>query len=172
MTTASDAVEAVNLFRTIGRQEMLPVALYLCSVLPNSTLVRGDVRGDGSQEQLSPDDMVRCLEGRDQLCRQGTRFFYAVFGAEVAQNCTTPDRCALFVQAWQRQLRSPQFEGMLGHTVLHEFCLPLIEATRKTGELCTHCLERLTTSHEQLQRDIWRKLPKIFGLEVAGWPTE
>ncbi|KAI0800651.1 hypothetical protein C8Q74DRAFT_432137 [Fomes fomentarius] len=51
---AFDGFEAVNLFRTIGCTEMLPVAFYLCALLPNADLIKGRPRADRTLEKLSP----------------------------------------------------------------------------------------------------------------------
>ncbi len=59
-----DAIEAVNLFRLVGRKHMLLTAFYLCCRLATKELLQGHSRADGTPEKLEVEDLQRCLDAR------------------------------------------------------------------------------------------------------------
>ncbi|GBE89310.1 hypothetical protein SCP_1503180 [Sparassis crispa] len=63
----TDAIAAVNLARVIGCRSMLPAALYRCCQLSAAELCGGVSRGDGHTEQLSAEDVERCIDAKARL---------------------------------------------------------------------------------------------------------
>ena len=75
-----DAVEAFNLFRRIGRLDMLPTAMYACCQLDLGRLIHGVVRADGAfTEKLSIDDLERCLKARRELTTSNVELALSLF---------------------------------------------------------------------------------------------
>lgn len=65
-----DAIRAVNLVRMVDQLAMLPMAMYLCTLLPIRTLVDGtksSYNGNHRMDTLARDDQFRCIEARLRL---------------------------------------------------------------------------------------------------------
>lgn len=62
------AILAVNIARLTDTPTILPAALYDCSQLSGDQLIHGVQRADGSTETLSPEDLLRCFNGKMRLC--------------------------------------------------------------------------------------------------------
>ncbi|KAI0720085.1 hypothetical protein C8T65DRAFT_736251 [Cerioporus squamosus] len=166
-----NCVEAINLFRMLGRPEMLPVAFYLCAyAAPLSMLLRGVQRADGTLETPSVDDLERLLTGRDRLTKTGNRYAYAIHGLERSPTCRSP-HCRAYLAAHQSRALSENFEGWEVRNVLHVMYRASLESAQKSGALCADCIDAILARQLRIQQDIWRKLPEIFGLEVEGWPV-
>ena len=75
-----DTIEAFNLFRRIGRLDMLPTAMYACCQLDLGRLIHGVVRADGAfTEKLSIDDIERCLKARRELTTSNVELALSLF---------------------------------------------------------------------------------------------
>ncbi|TFK81170.1 hypothetical protein K466DRAFT_443760, partial [Polyporus arcularius HHB13444] len=98
LKSTSEAIEAYNLFRTSQQTVMLPIALYMCCHIPVPHLLRGFERADGTLEQLSPDDLERCLLARDALLVRKSRLLYGFYNVEPPQDCTSVAHCRRLVQ--------------------------------------------------------------------------
>ncbi|KAI0710512.1 hypothetical protein C8Q76DRAFT_624395, partial [Earliella scabrosa] len=58
-----DAIEALNLLRTIGRNDLVPAAFYACCLLDDRTLLQGAMRADGvTFERLRVKDLERIVD--------------------------------------------------------------------------------------------------------------
>ncbi|KAI0648589.1 hypothetical protein C8Q79DRAFT_906465 [Trametes meyenii] len=62
-----DAIRAVNLVRLMGEHSMLPMALYLCSLLDATDIVCGTVLDNGRRAKLSKEDQVLCIRAQTTL---------------------------------------------------------------------------------------------------------
>ncbi len=167
--SSSNCFEAVNLFRTIGCTEMLPVALYFCAVLPNAYLIKGSHRADGTPETLSPEDLERCLNARDCFTKRGTHFFYTRHGAEASPLCTS--RCHSVLDDRRARVALPTFEGVLVRHVLHGVGRTLMDSVTRNNAVCPLCIEHLSNIQDAFEKEMWLALPKMLNLHVEGWPT-
>ncbi|KAI0756281.1 hypothetical protein C8Q80DRAFT_1127689 [Daedaleopsis nitida] len=170
-------IEAVNLFRTIDRPEMLPVALYLCTLLPNRLLVHGKLRADGTRlEQLSTADLQCCLDARDELTNLSIEFFYSKFAQDPAPTCGGANGSFKCEHTFTRRRaflhRSQTIKGFTeGDGVLCGSAQRYIDKMRGSGKLCPACIECLVTCAEKFQREVWAGLPKMLDLSLGDqWP--
>ncbi|KAI0688695.1 hypothetical protein C8T65DRAFT_118016 [Cerioporus squamosus] len=100
-----DAIEALNLFRLIGRSQMLPSAFYACARLEISELFAGFRRVDGTLETLSNEDLELVLEGRTELVKydaQITGLFFNTPLPAALCTCRSPD--------WSRSTLATHFK--------------------------------------------------------------
>lgn len=63
------AITIINLARSQALPKLLPFAFYLACQLPVETILQGAKHRDGTIEQLSSVDIVRCLKGREELAK-------------------------------------------------------------------------------------------------------
>ncbi|KAI0750329.1 hypothetical protein C8Q80DRAFT_684587 [Daedaleopsis nitida] len=85
-----NAIEALNLFRAVGRPDMVPAAVYLCAQLPPRTIRKGTRRTDGVPEKLCAADVALVLHAQDCLRRHGAR----VLESACCFARAAPDECA------------------------------------------------------------------------------
>ncbi|PCH43096.1 hypothetical protein WOLCODRAFT_74112 [Wolfiporia cocos MD-104 SS10] len=150
-----DAITAVNLARLTKEHSMLPTALFICSQLPPDMLVRGVQRPDGSWEQLSPDDLARCIEGRTRLF--GRRLFSSV-------------RIGL-PHLIGKELRYPS-EDFYRHCrdtnmPLKPDMIPTASRTLSTPTptwCCERCMWIMRDEEITQRNELWKDLPEIMGL--------
>ncbi|KAL1951342.1 hypothetical protein VTO73DRAFT_491 [Trametes versicolor] len=172
-----ELIEAVNLFRRCGYEEMLPVALHMCTMLPIRTLLRGTKRADGTLETLSIDDQERCLvalgtlDGRsaefnhrmhDFQCSVGGRPICAGLGP-----CRHPLRAA-WTSTVDILKRKDKCESETPRRALFVKCVD--ESKHKMAQACDVCKKYVASSHRQFIEELWNDLPAIMGLKVSTWP--
>ena len=168
--TANDMIEVINLSRTLGHPEMLPVAFYLCAaVVPLSMLVRGIQRADGTLETFSVDDLERVLMGRDRLMSKRSHYAYAIYALEPSPACQQKQRCMAGLAEERHRVLTTEAHSKGSH-VLHRMFRKQLEAAQKSGTLCADCIDAVVTRQQRLQQDVWSNLPKLFDLDVEGWP--
>ncbi|KAM5544851.1 hypothetical protein V8D89_001749 [Ganoderma adspersum] len=179
------AVEALNLFRLLGRPEMVPVALYGCCQLPPADLLCGIARSDGAtREQLAPADLVLCLEAKGRLLRATVALVVRLseaYEARIALVAGGQAECSPSAAAGESQC-----PGALGALVadcrryLHEsidedpldtFYASGLHYAVRTQVLCGACGEALEAEYAQLRREVWRGLPGFMGMDVEGWDS-
>ena len=163
-------IEAINLFRMLSHPEMLPVAFYLCAVVvPLSSCVRGIQRADGALETFSVDDLERVLKGRDRLASKGSYYAYAIYALEPSPTCQRKQRCKAGLADEQQRVLATD-ANLQATCVLHRMFRKQLEAAQKSGALCADCIDAIVARQEQIQQDVWSNLPKLFDLDVEGWP--
>ncbi|KAJ3553588.1 hypothetical protein NM688_g3528 [Phlebia brevispora] len=95
-----DIVSIVNATRTLGTPELHAAALYLCSSQPITAILRG-INGEEGVEALCPEDLRRCLYGRENMANTWfglhTKLF-SVFPLPEMQ-CLTPQKCPKAVES-------------------------------------------------------------------------
>ncbi|KAI0364065.1 hypothetical protein BV20DRAFT_957042 [Pilatotrama ljubarskyi] len=166
-----NAIEAVNLFRTTDTVKMLPVALYLCSELDNNVLVRGVARDDGSLEQLSADDLQRCLDVREELAARKFAHVLSTIEEGAASGCNTPEQCTLLVRAARPSyvLNANATEGPGLRITVSRGSLAQVFNWSSIFNLCKHCRKTLLSREQALRRQLWRQLPRVMRLEIDSW---
>ncbi|KAI0648582.1 hypothetical protein C8Q79DRAFT_956136 [Trametes meyenii] len=159
------AIRAVNLIRVIDEMEMLPMALYLCTLLPVSALVPRTTTPAKRVHILNEDDLVRCLEARAVYAVRDSKFRERLWSTDTFNDvCAGLGDCATIIASRSNF----EAENMVVASVRN----PLggyEAAIREQTELCSGCTEELLTVQREEIRRIWQRLPTDFGLEVPHW---
>ena len=166
---ASDAIEAYNLFRLLGRGDMTPVAMYACCQLPIPTLVRGVTRADGTREQLSPEDLEACLEAREALTAGYAWLSLTFLEVNACGTCTTPGRCTLAISD-VRQGPASGPDLCQGTDILSRSLTFLAKSMHGDQLICEDCRDMLISRHESIRKTLWEQLPTMMNLDVEHWP--
>lgn len=162
--TAEDAVVAVNLARLTQTFSILPTALYICCQLPSTSLLYGVFRAsaDGSKEQLTDDDIVRCMNAREELMRFNLLSTFQIWNPRVSHLCTDTVNCLATLEHQTRVIREA--------SVLHQYTLSAtIREVIGDVCLCVACEDMLRKRLERVQRKHWAELPHMFDLHITGW---
>ncbi|KAI0364066.1 hypothetical protein BV20DRAFT_1057524 [Pilatotrama ljubarskyi] len=172
---SEDAIEAVNLFRTTQMPRMLPVALYLCSELESAILLRGVIRHDGFLEQLSADDLRRCLDGKESLMSAKTSYALSTIGGGAPFGCYTPLECDRVVRAARPAYAFVASDDnhpplRIQCTVSRGALMPIFNWSLLYG-LCPMCRAILLNRDDDFSRRLWRRLPEIMRLDIEGWDS-
>ncbi|OJT07813.1 hypothetical protein TRAPUB_1296 [Trametes pubescens] len=163
----ADLFECVNLARLTGKTAMLPAMLYACCQLGIDDILAGGKRHSGVIERLSEQDVLLCVVGYTRLLRLSGKIVPAVVGATCAVQCQSWEACSQRMQS----LRTVSYKtaGILTINALaglewprriHKFTV----LNCWTG-LCRACRDGLVQSYRTTQREIWDKLPSVFGFE-------
>lgn len=167
--SSTEPISVVNLARLIDMPSLLPTALYDCCSLDGSVL-DGYTREDGTVDYLSPDDLRRCLNGRDALHREGIENVCRIFTA-VNIKCSVHTLVACgnaMHEVFTDAVHSPQ---IVRPTPLDSWA-DVIRASGERFGLCKSCIEHLLRRDVETRRDLWRRLPACFDLVVDGWPSD
>ena len=57
-------------------------------------------------------------------------------------------------------------------TVLDSWRRIIIREEGKDRNMCDSCIEELVRRELQARKDVWKRLPEIFGITVKGWGNE
>lgn len=164
-------ISAVNLARRFNIPNLLPVALYECSVTDLPMLLDAVDYGPSGSEQLSQADLRRCLAAvakleaanssrmavfhkfcpNPQLCTNpaGTTCV-AVIKLLLSGLCTTP---FIFHSQWMFR----PLETDIGRAI----ATPGVRAKA----LCDACKTALLEKYKEVQEKIWNELPDMFNVE-------
>ncbi|KAI0711793.1 hypothetical protein C8T65DRAFT_718061 [Cerioporus squamosus] len=169
---SQDAIEAANLFRLVGRTDMLVTAFYLCCHLTTKELLQGVSRVDGTPEKLEFEDVQRCLDARVQLVKYDAHVVVRFFLEQEPElsccisslrNPTLRDELRDAAIAFPRLLNpNPLSSGYYQRKIEG-----LLE---EQGTFCASCAEVLGRRHAALRAKVWGDLPDIFDLKVPDWP--
>ncbi|KAL1950001.1 hypothetical protein VTO73DRAFT_8882 [Trametes versicolor] len=164
----ADLFECVNIARLTGKTAMLPLMLYRCCQLGIGDILTGSKRCTGTIERLSEGDIERCLVGRDRLLQLSGKIVPALVGATCAAQCVSREACS---QRIQRLRAVPEkTAGLLTTAALVGLECPLRRLHKFTEldcwqGLCYSCGLGLRHNYKKTQREIWDKLPSVFGFE-------
>lgn len=157
-----DAIRAVNLVRLVDERPMLPVALYLCTLLPGAKLVSGTTLENGRVTTLSPADLALCIDARTNLVMRRIR----AFNTAPASVCRQPTLCAAVLQQMARMTHYQQ-PSLPCHVLANVDQAPM---TSPPGNfLCAQCSAPLVAVSAEFRRGAWAHLPGDLGLEVPEW---
>lgn len=168
--SGAQAVAAVNLARLVNAKSILPLALFQCCQL-GAELVYGYRREDGTIDQLTTEDLVRCLEGRVALMQENAAIALNLFRGQVSPGCTDPSSCSSALKRQRDDLcKVSNVHVVAGYDAFGRWDEDWIE-TEKDGRkiFCNSCVLMLKAREEEKQRAVWRKLPFIFNVEVDNW---
>lgn len=157
----------MNLARLMGETSLLPSALYECAILPTRQLLMGVVRADGdAPEQLSQDDLERCLEARKHLLHDYFVAALHVVEPVVSTRCATPLECLGHLLDRAEVFKDSQRTGLCRYDALSSRTEEIFSTLEP---LCGACVEMVEVRHRAEKWDIWFKLPEYFGMTVADW---
>ncbi|RDX41458.1 hypothetical protein OH76DRAFT_1449652 [Lentinus brumalis] len=166
MPEVGQGIGAIRLARLTNNPSMLPVAFYECAIL-GGKIVQGWTREDGTVERLGWEDLERCINGYGALCRMIEFRIECLFKVEPGHTCSTRIRC----KTGMRDLYADQIEFEWTTTRLLHSVADSVEKWASDYSLCEHCAELIKERDRGERRDLWTKLPSIFGLSVEGWDT-
>lgn len=172
------AIVALNLTRLVDIPSILPSAFYLCCQLDGRKLM-GLPDADGAAPEvadtLMPEDLARCINGRDALW--GRR---AVFLSDLFKKTKRSPGCATALKAdvgspWECQRSQEDIwhdQQTLDHSrdLLAPWGRLIREHLRtKTSDnpLCPACVVALCEQEKRLRRWEWTWLRGLFDLEDA-----
>ncbi|KAH9925129.1 uncharacterized protein B0H18DRAFT_877418 [Fomitopsis serialis] len=162
------AIVAVILARLANTQSVLTPALYACCQLDGKTLVEGRVRLDGIVDMLSPEDLVRCIDGKARLWSYLMETVDEAFRPIRTVPCPDTDgRCdhsfALMRREWMSSTR--RVGGACN--VLRPWKTD-IQALVDTHQypLCRFCTEMLYLRAESIRKRSLSKLAQQLGVDA------
>ncbi|TFY58866.1 hypothetical protein EVJ58_g6145 [Rhodofomes roseus] len=168
-----DPIAAVNLARLTDTSALLPIAMYLCCQLLTEDLLRGTTHPDGTSQQLSLDDLRRCVDARVFLTREKDAALERIFDISASKDCQDLDSCKERLEYHMAIYKKRVTDGTAGWNVSGPW-LPYVwlkncSSDRGYGEppLCAHCMALLETQHRGECAKIWEEFPKYFDLEVS-----
>ncbi len=168
--SADDAIEAANLFRAIGDDDIttshMVVVLYLACGLPYRALLGGTRRRDGVLEALRREDIERCVLLREALVERSAWMAARLFAGEASADCRGADgQCdarisetniaVLYEDAGDEWLRAdPLGEFMRSR-------IDRMELERGRG-ICGICAGMLCERDRELRRELWEEMPVLL----------
>ncbi|KAJ7462250.1 hypothetical protein B0H11DRAFT_2160122 [Mycena galericulata] len=179
----------INLAQAINASEILPSAYYDLSRYVVSETTAGYTDSDNVVHQLSPDDLMSLLKGREHASRFLSTFIVnELEGREPSVSCVhIRDEDAAQRRACQAAFESITFEILRDvNGVTHRSSDPLfaivdaeLMQTRDDAQgqpsvlrACEFCRLEFGAAVDQAREEFWSKLPIWFGVDLqAGvWP--
>ena len=167
-----DAIEAVNLFHTLGSYvsadgaragDMLPAARYLCCQFTPGQLLRGHQCAGGTLERLTTDDIERCWNLQGKLAEIPTAIAQKPwFGATLLPLAFSEQKqCECFrglgkELPWAKWLTKVRGSDPLGRTMREQ--LSGVEF-----EVCEKCMGVLQESERECRAGFWVALQLEYG---------
>lgn len=168
------AIGVVNIARLVNCPSILPAALSVCCALPLRDCMRGFQRADGSYEKLTECDLLRCLQGREELTKAITPAFLRAFAPPRASSdtgCLMPKRsrggCQMVLRALLHSYGKGTNPVRSGRMPSEPFCRWL--AVPYSPDLCDVCKKRVVDRLRAAQAKMWERLPEILDVKVDGW---
>jgi hypothetical protein len=149
------AIELANLSIETDAPVLLPFIYYLCASQHNALpdILSGKTRGEGKEiVTLVPTAQHACIIGREILLHEQSEWV-ARWSTEHAQRCLKPDSC----NGARRTTRSSMTKNR------EVFILRAWLAVWSWG-LCDVCSGDARRTWAQFQKNVWERLPSIFGL--------
>ena len=167
-----DTIEAFNLFRRIGRLDMLPTAMYACCQLDLGRLIHGVVRADGAfTEKLSIDDIERCLKARRELTTSNVELALSLFSGPPSPTCPPEGPCD-GVQADCHSCDMVEYYIEADANILGPHFSHYIEIfLGDDPAFCEGCTKMLKDKELAARLSAWRSLPAYAGVHLDGWAS-
>ncbi|KAI0703098.1 hypothetical protein C8Q76DRAFT_632366 [Earliella scabrosa] len=159
-----EAIGVVNLARLIGEPLLLPSALLVCAVLEEE-VVHGFTREDGSQENLTLEEIALCIKGRRELQIANAAVVLRTLSAAPSLRCKDLTSCRSSIQKALSGLHL-HVDSLVAGSPFRSYldCV-------KDGKLglCSFCSKALSERNSEERLKMWNRLPECFGIEVPGW---
>ncbi|KAH9937890.1 uncharacterized protein BXZ73DRAFT_44707 [Epithele typhae] len=160
-------ISAINLYRYIGRNDILPVAFYFCALVDPLDLINGVSTPEiGTIERLSPSDLAQCIRLRTALGIRWTHcLHYAVKTGHDHDNETEKGRVCKIAMEYLLQSAEETFDDVgCGYGLLRNW-----KSSLPVGVI-DQCFGNFTTIWSVTQKELWGDLPELCGLgEINGW---
>ncbi|KAI1786585.1 hypothetical protein LXA43DRAFT_897658 [Ganoderma leucocontextum] len=167
--SAEDAIEAVNLFRAIGDDDIttshMLVALYLACGLPYRALLRGTRRSDGVLEILPKEDVERCVLLKEALVERSAWMAVKLFEGEANADCRgVDDRCDARISETRTAALYGDADERVRADPLGEFVRSRIDGMELESErgICGICAGMLCERDRELRRELWEEMPILL----------
>lgn len=160
-------IAIVNIARLTDTPSLLPLALYACCKL-GACLLDGWEREDGCVEHLSTDDLKRCFAARERLCKEGADIICGIFNSQVSKCCSTSVECRAALKKIVMSLMEGKLSQVIDCAALASW-VDIIQTRAQLYHTCAACEKELQLREVQARRELWNKLPEIFGISVPGW---
>lgn len=102
-TYATDAVVVINISRKYNLHSLLPGAFLACCFLTNSGIAKAlrgsEAGGNEDLTKLSPEDLERCLDGREIL---QTKYHDRLY-LDLSDDCLDPPLCTAALDRWREE---------------------------------------------------------------------
>ena len=158
-------IAVVNIAHLTETPSLLPLALFRCAYL-GGELLDGWTHEDGTVEHLTEADLRRCFDGRAALMHEYTAFLSALFDDTASAACTRRRTCSTNLRFMQRNAVSSK--GLaLEHDPLKDWAT-VAKNIEDAGTVCRSCAGEVAERARTGQKEIFERLPEIFGIEVEG----
>ncbi|KAI0668970.1 hypothetical protein C8Q78DRAFT_978850 [Trametes maxima] len=169
---AIHVIGVVNLARLTRTDSLLPSALMVCCLL-GGDIVSGFTREDGTQEQLSAEDLGRVFTAKGKLLLANVKATHRVFGQAVSPGCRRPKVCTVVLSRLLSKLADDETViDSLRWSSLWETYIGKVEVDEKDSQrqLCSPCYFMVTSTRpEEFQREFFNDLPAMVGVTVENW---
>ncbi|KAI0816024.1 hypothetical protein BC628DRAFT_1152924 [Trametes gibbosa] len=157
-----DAIRAVNLVRAVDELSMLPMAMYLCTLLPVPILLYGTTRsyggGNGRVDTLARDDVIRCVGAHPRLAVRRDREHsdvLAVWSPHLVKDATHSHERTVCSSRYGRRTESQHVLTYLADTVF------------QGKGFCAVCERNMLARDHDGKRSSWAELPEELGLNAS-----
>ncbi|KAI0365150.1 hypothetical protein BV20DRAFT_1004670 [Pilatotrama ljubarskyi] len=161
---SKDAIRAVNLVRLVDQPSMLPVAFFLCTLLPIQRLLSGSELSNGAVETLSQEDLARCLEARRTFALRAFKARERLWTTPGSDRCLHDRHCMGTIVARGRAEQQSRNVNLEYHAFMTRESI-----IRRLDGLCEECIKALLARQTEEMRLIWEQLPPDLGLEIPEW---
>lgn len=163
-----DAITLVSIAHITGVSAMLPLAFYMCSQLGDE-MTDGFVR-DGHKEELSMDDRIMCVSGKELLAKASKVAHLRIFCGNDVKTGRLFSCCKQAHSEALRQTLSPFNAG--AQDELTNALDPQLDRIKNLHDFCPTCYETIRERELEGRRKLWEELPSFFGLGQEDWPTD
>ncbi|EJF60247.1 hypothetical protein DICSQDRAFT_181403 [Dichomitus squalens LYAD-421 SS1] len=165
--SAVNVIGVVNLARLTGELSILPAALYRCTLL-DSRIVRGYKRADGSQENLTLDDLGLVFDAKTEIRKAGVAVMLRAFNGGLANGCTRSNTCSAALHDAMAGL-DEHVDQLIAGGAFQNYTVVLKD---KKLAVCTACKEAVNLRHSKERQSMWDRLPELLRIQVPGWGAE
>ena len=162
---ATKAIEAVNLFRTLGSayNDSLAPAFYLCCGLDFGALLRGLPREDGAIEKLGESDVRLCFRLKNLVAKEDRALAMITGSRDVY--CRYGNVCGVWVQEHIKSVEESIGGMMCGKPLGLEY------GPQAGGFRCGSCQEAIMKETGERRKKFWDALPAYLSLDDAKVPA-
>ncbi|TCD60221.1 hypothetical protein EIP91_010529 [Steccherinum ochraceum] len=156
---ADDAIAVINLAWKHGLHSLLPSAFFVCALMSNQELA--EATGRQGLTKLSPNDLRRCLDGREILQTRYHDRYHPLDCVIVSEFCLNPEDCDWEVRdTWSH-------DAWDCTTSILEFDFDIMKELDwiKAAHLCEACRTHYEYADQEARKDMYNDLAVIFGLE-------
>lgn len=152
-----------NVARAMDLPEIHLAALYGCCSLPFDVLVKGRTLEDGTVEQLCQDDLIACLQGKENLLIVArTDLRLELFAAEARpETCRFPVECMEKAAELLTRYRTMEPRPRRLYDPLRPDDEEIERHCTDAG-LCHECIKFYVARHAKLRQDIRDNLAKYI----------